>query len=290
MPSRVRTAGAFLAVLLFPGIALGQMATASSASPQQSATATAETSVASASAASSGAAKQSTSSDSAANADKKSKQKKKKEQLPSAPTPGSSTSELQQTNRMLWVVPNFAAVSPGVKFEPMTPKQKFWMATEDSFDYSSFVWTGVLAAQSYALDQYPEFGTGRLAYGRYYWRGMLDGVSNSYFSEAIMPALTHEDPRYFTLGRGGFFRRLGYALTRVVVTYDDSGHNTFNISEVGGDFASSALSTAYYPPEERGMVKISEGWGTELESAALNNIAKEFWPDIHKHLLHLFKH
>lgn len=183
-------------------------------------------------------------------------------------------------------MPNFAAVSPGVKFKPMTPKEKFWMATEDSFDYSSFAWTGVLAAQSYALDEYPELGSGGAAYGRYYWRGMLDGISNSYFSEAIVPVLTHEDARYFTLGHGGFFHRLGYSLSRVVVTYSDSGKNTFNCGEVCGDFASSALSTAYYPPQERGMVKISEGWGTQLESAALNNIAKEFWPDIRKDIFH----
>lgn len=218
----------------------------------------------------------------------KSENKKQKEnkQLPAAPAPSQNSSPLQQTNRMMWIVPNFAAVSPGVKFKPMTPKQKLWMATEDSFDYSSFVWSGVLAAQSYALDQYPELGTGGVAYGRYYWRGVLDGISNPYFSEAIVPILTHQDPRYFTLGHGGFFPRLAYALTRVVVTYSDSGRNTFNISEVGGDFASSALSTAYYPPQERGMVKITEGWGTQLESAALNNIAKEFWPDVRKLLLH----
>jgi len=187
---------------------------------------------------------------------------------------------------MMWIVPNFGAVSPGVKFKPMTPREKFWMATEDSFDYSSFAWTAVLAAQSYGLNEYPELGSGGVAYGRYYWRAMLDGISNSYFSEAIVPVLTHEDARYFTLGRGGFFLRLGYALSRVVVTYSDSGRTTFDCSEVCGDFASSALSTAYYPPQERGMVKISEGWGTQLESAALNNIAKEFWPDIRKDIFH----
>lgn len=214
-------------------------------------------------------------------------QKKKKKKLPQAPQPNQSSSSAarpRQTKRMMWVVPNFAAVSPGVEFKPMTPKQKFWMATQDSFDYSSFVWTGVLAAQDYGLGSYPELGTGAAGYGRYYWRGVLDDVSNSYFSEAIVPVLTHEDARYFTMEHGGFFRRVGYALSRVVVTYSDSGRNTFNCSEVCGDFASSALSTTYYPPQERGLVKISEGFGTQLESAALNNIAKEFWPDIRKHL------
>lgn len=217
-----------------------------------------------------------------------SNQNKKKKDLPQAPQPSQSSSEAgpRQTNRMMWIVPNFGAVSPGVKFKPMTRKQKFWMATEDSFDYSSFVWTAVLAAQSYGLDQYPELGRGGKAYGRYYWRGLLDGVSNSYWSEAIVPVLAHQDARYFTLGHGGFFRRTGYALSRVVITYSDSGHNTFNTSEVGGDFASAALSTAYYPPQERGIVKNGEGWGTQLESAALNNIAKEFWPDIRKYIFH----
>jgi hypothetical protein len=221
-----------------------------------------------------------------ANPTEKPRQKKRKGKQPANARKPNPSSETQQTSRMLWIVPNFAAVSPGVKFTPMTPKQKFWMATEDSFDYSSFVWTGVLAFQSYELTQYPELGTGDVAYGRYYWRGLLDGVSNSYFSEAIVPVLTHEDARYFTLGHGGFFKRLGYALTRVVVTYDDSGHNTFNCGEVCGDFASAAVSTVYYPPQERGIVKISEGWGTQLESAALNNIAKEFWPDIRRYLFH----
>jgi hypothetical protein len=284
----IRWAGAFAALVLFPGFGFARVVK-SPAREQEAVAQQPQGAAAPASAPANTAQVESQDSASTAqsndNSQKKQK-KKKKNQLPRAPEPHSSTSTTQQTNRMLWIVPNFAAVSPGVKFTPMAPKQKFWMATEDSFDYSSFVWTGVLAAQSYALDQYPELGTGRLAYGRYYWRGLLDGVSNSYFSEAIVPVLTHEDARYFTLGQGGFFRRVGYALTRVVVTYDDSGHNTFNFSEVGGDFASSALSTAYYPPQERGMVKISEGWGTQLESAALNNIAKEFWPDIRKHLFH----
>lgn len=213
-------------------------------------------------------------------------QKDKKQKLPEAPQPNENSTGTRQTNRMMWVVPNFAAVSPGVESHPLTPKQKFWMATEDGLDYSSFVWTGVLAAQSYALNSYPELGTGATAYGRYYWRGLLDGVSNSYFSEAIVPVLTHEDPRYFTMGHGGFFRRVGYALECVVVTKSDSGGKTFNMSEVGGDFASAAVSNLYYPPQERGIVKTSENWGTQLESAALNNIAKEFWPDIRKYVFH----
>lgn len=197
----------------------------------------------------------------------------------------SKSTKGEQTPRMLYVVPNFAAVSAGKQLPPLSTKEKFSLAFEDSFDYSSFVWTGILAAQDYGLDSYPELGTGFAGYGRYYWRGFLDGVSGTYFTEAIVPALTHEDPRYYTREGGGFWRRMGYALSRTVLTKTDSGGTTFNFSEVGGNFCEAALSQAYYPPQERGVGKTFENWGTQMESAALNNIAKEFWPDFRRIIL-----
>jgi hypothetical protein len=180
------------------------------------------------------------------------------------------------------VVPNFAAVSANTQLPPLSAKGKFWIATEDSFDYSSFVWTGILAGQEFALKNYPEFRQGAAGYARYYWHGFLDGVSGTYFTEAIVPWISHEDPRYYTLGHGGFFRRTGYALSRVILTKTDSGGTTFNWSEVGGNAVEAGLANAYYPAEERGGRQTAINWGAQLESAALNNIAKEFWPDVRR--------
>src|SRR5580704_16965709 len=112
---------------------------------------------------------------------------------------------------------------------------KFILATQDSGDYSSFIWTGIIAGQSMALKSYPELHQGLAGYGRYYWRAFVDQGSGSFFTEAIVPALTHEDPRYYTLGHGGFFRRTGYALSRVVLTKTDSGGTSFNYSEIVGN-------------------------------------------------------
>lgn len=198
--------------------------------------------------------------------------------------PVKESSQRKQTNRILGVVPNFAAVSAGIQLPPLTVKGKFKLASEDSFDYSSFVWTGILAAQTMALNSYPEFGHGAAAYGRYYWHGFVDGVSGTYFTEAIVPVITHEDPRYYTLGHGGFFRRLGYALWCTVVTKTDSGGKSFNASEVVGNAMEAGLANLYYPSQERGLSKTAENWGAQMESAALNNIAKEFWPDIRHYI------
>jgi hypothetical protein len=196
-------------------------------------------------------------------------------------------SQPQQTKRMMYVVPNFAAVSANTQLPPLSARGKFVLAWHDSFDYSSFVWTGIVAAQSYGLDSDPELGSGIAGYGRYYWRAFVDGTSGTYFTEAIVPAMTHEDPRYYTMGHGGFFRRTGYALSRVVLTKTDSGGTSFNWSEVGGNGLEAALSNAYYPPQERGISQTATNWATQMESAALNNIAKEFWPDFRRKVLRL---
>lgn len=185
---------------------------------------------------------------------------------------------------MLWIVPNFAAVSANTRLPPLSVKGKFWLATQCSFDYSSFAWTGILSAQEFALNNYPEFGGGMAGYGRYYWRGIVDEASGSYFTQAIVPVITRQDPRYYTLGEGGFFRRVGYALSRIVVTRTDSGGTTFNLSEVGGTALEAGLSNAYYPSAERNLHHTAINWGTQIESNALNNVIKEFWPDI-RHLL-----
>jgi len=186
----------------------------------------------------------------------------------------------KQTTRMFWVVPNFAAVSAGTELPPLTAKEKFVLATHDSFDYSGFTWTAILAGQAMATNSVPELGTGVKGYARYYWRTFADGVSGTYFTEAIVPVITREDPRYYTLGHGGFFRRFGYAVSRTVVTKTDSEGLSFNWSEVVGNALEAGLSNAYYPPQERGGRQTTRNFGQQMESALLNNIAKEFWPDI----------
>jgi hypothetical protein len=194
-------------------------------------------------------------------------------------------SEGKQTKRMFGIIPNFAAVDADTELAPLTTGGKFRLATQDSVDYSSFVWAGMQAGQSMALKSYPELGHGMAGYSRYYWRAFADQASGSYFTEAIVPALTHEDPRYYTRGHGGFFRRAGYALSRVVLTKTDSGGTTFNVSEIVGNGMEAGLANLYYPPQERSLHNTAVNWASQLEAASLNNLVREFWPDIRRKML-----
>jgi hypothetical protein len=191
----------------------------------------------------------------------------------------------KQTKRMFWVVPNFTAVSADTQLPPLSVRDKFTLARQDSVDYSSFVWAGLQAAQSMALRSDPALGHGLAGYTRYYWRAFADQASGSFFTEAIVPALTHEDPRYYTLGHGSFFRRTKYALSQVVLTRTDSGGVSFNYSEIVGNGMEAGLANLYYPAEDRGFRKTAENWATQLEASALNNVIREFWPDIRHKVL-----
>lgn len=82
--------------------------------------------------------------------------------------------EEQQTKRILWIMPNFRAVSAGTKLPKQSVKEKFKTAALDSFDYSSFVFAGIQAGISQATDAYAEFHQGLAGYGRYYWHTFAD--------------------------------------------------------------------------------------------------------------------
>lgn len=191
---------------------------------------------------------------------------------------------LHQTSRIGGILPNFTAVDSNTYLPPLKTREKFVIAMHDSVDYSSFLLVAGLAAKGLYSKSIPSLGTGVAGYSRYYWREFTDQVSGTFFTEAIFPTFTHEDPRYYTYGKDGFFRRTAYALSRTVITKNDHGTNEFNISEIGGNASEAALSNLYYPAAERGFSKSAKNFATQTVITAGANVLKEFWPDIRKNL------
>lgn len=201
-----------------------------------------------------------------------------------ADAPDDSTGK--QSKRILLIFPNYRAVSADTKLPPLSLREKAWLATQDSFDYSSFVTAGLLAGVADAKKSTPEFGHGGAAFGRYYWHAVADQAVGNYMTEAIFPAVTHEDPRYYTLGHGGPIKRTAYAIKQLLITRTDSGGHSFNFSEIVGNGAGAGISDAYYPGQERTWTKTGQKWITQIALDGAFNILKEFWPDINKHVFH----
>jgi hypothetical protein len=192
----------------------------------------------------------------------------------------------QQTKRILWIIPNYRSVSANTYLPPQSFKEKIWLGTQDSFDYSAFIYAGILSGTSMAGKSQPSFGQGAAGYGRYYWHTFADDTVENYMVEAIVPAATKEDPRYYTLGKGGFFKRSGYAMSRLFVTRTDSGHPTVNLSEIVGAGAAAGISNTYYHDQSNPFVKTYQRWISQMLQDSVGNIFKEFWPDVNRAVFH----
>jgi len=200
--------------------------------------------------------------------------------------PDKSQPANQQPKRILGVMPNFRAVSAGTVAPPPTPRQAFILATQNSFDYSSFIFVGFTSAFAEWTNAHKQLGQGMPGYGRYYWRGYVDKTDGNYLVLFALPTLFRQDERYYTRGKGGFWRRFGYAATRVFVTPDYNGHDSFNYSELLGRGMAQGISVLYYPSQTRTAGAIGAKYGYAIMRDALTSVFREFWPDISTHVLH----
>jgi hypothetical protein len=187
---------------------------------------------------------------------------------------------------ILWVIPNYRSEENGFEIRPLTPKEKFRVAFDDSFDPSAFLVAGVFAGSSMAQNQYKSFGQGAAGFAKYYGGAFADQGIGNFMTEALFPIALRQDPRYFYKGKGGFWRRTGYALSREVITRSDDGHNQFNVSELAGNFAAAGISNVYYPASDRTFSKTANKWGQQIGLDALFNVTKEFWPDVRRRVFH----
>jgi hypothetical protein len=172
--------------------------------------------------------------------------------------------EGKQTRRILGIVPNFRSVSVDEKLPALSAREKFKLAREDSFDYSAFIYVGLLAGISQAERSYPEFHNGVPGYARYYWHDFADTLDGNLMTEFIVPVATREDPRYYTLGRGGFVKRTEYSVSRLFYNRTDSGSLAPNFSEIVGNGAAAGISNFYYPSQERTWTKTGQRWVTQV--------------------------
>lgn len=201
-------------------------------------------------------------------------------------TSANSPTGPQQTKRILFVIPNFRSVSADVKLPPTTSKDKFKIFLEDSFDYSAFVEVAILAGLGESKTSEPAFQGGAPGYARYYWHSFADNTDGNLMTEYLVPMATREDPRYYTLGHGGFLRRSTYSISRLFITRNNQGNPTPNLSEIVGNGAAAGISDFYYPSDDRTWTKTGQRWFLQVGIDGLSNLVKEFWPDINAKVFH----
>jgi hypothetical protein len=188
-----------------------------------------------------------------------------------------------EDKRAYGVLPNYRTAEASAPFKALTAKQKLTIAAKDSFDGAVYPTAAIFSVIYQAENDNPSFGQGLKGYAQRVGAAFGDQMIGNMMTEGFMPALLHEDPRYFRLGEGSKKRRVWYAATRIFVTPTDHNHMTFNFAEWGGNAVAVAISNAYYADGRKvgdNVQRLVIQCGTD----ALSNVLKEFWPDVKRRL------
>jgi hypothetical protein len=210
-----------------------------------------------------------------------------KNQTPSQPASSgqADSSKTFQNDRIFGVIPNYRTVEDeALAPTKLTPGEKFKLGLEDSFDYYAYPAAGIFAGIAMLQKQTPSFGQGAAGFGKYYGTAFADQTIGNMMSESVFPVMLRQDPRYFAMAKGGFWRRTRYSISREWITRNDSGKTGFNYSELVGNAVAVAISNAYYPDENRNFSNNMQKYGQQIGLDACFNILKEFWPDMRQKL------
>jgi hypothetical protein len=186
-----------------------------------------------------------------------------------------------EAKRILGIIPNYRTFPSLTNYQPISAKEKFVIASQDSFDRGTVILAAAFAGEGQLTNANRSFGQGAAGYGRYFGTSYADFVIGNYMTEAFYPTILHQDPRYFRRGTGGVWSRLGYAIGQTFWTHSDSGRMQFNYSEVLGNSTSVAISNAYYQ-DNRDAADAVTKLGTQIGVDMAANVFKEFSSDLNR--------
>jgi len=186
-----------------------------------------------------------------------------------------------QPRRILGIVPNYRTSPSLANYEPISAKEKFVIASQDSFDRGTVILAAAFAGEAQLTNANRAFGQGAAGYGRYFGASYGDYVIGNFMTEAIYPTILHQDPRYFRRGTGSTWSRLFYAIGQTFWTHSDSGRMQFNYSEIVGNSTAVAISTAYYR-DNRDVGDAVTKLGTQIGVDMAANVLKEFSSDLNR--------
>jgi hypothetical protein len=182
----------------------------------------------------------------------------------------------EENQRVLGVFPNFY-VSYVPNAVPLSSGQKFRLALRTSADPISIAIPAVIAAAEQWQNDFSGYGQGAAGYAKRFGASSADSAISIMITDAILPSLLRQDPRYFYKGTGSIRSRALYALASAFICKGDNGHWQPNYSNVLGNLATAGISNLYYPSTNRNGVGLTiDNWLIGTASGAAGTLVQEF--------------
>jgi hypothetical protein len=192
----------------------------------------------------------------------------------------------EEKQRVMGVVPSFNVTYHNDAVS-LSAKQKMDLAFHTTFDWATIAGAFGIAGYHEVANDLSGFSWGPKGYFERAGAAYLDTFNGTMIGNGILPAVLHQDPRYFRMGHGRVSHRMLYAVSAAFICkHDNTGKWEPNYSNVLGNIASGAISNLYYPGSNSGIgLTISNGM-IQTAEGAIGAIFQEFWPDISRRYFH----
>ncbi|MGA7343570.1 MAG: hypothetical protein WBE72_09000 [Terracidiphilus sp.] len=188
----------------------------------------------------------------------------------------------QEHQRVLGVMASFNTTTNPDAI-PLSAGQKFRLFFKSATDPWPFGLAAVVAGIGQADDNDPAWGQGMKGYATRFGGAYSDYFIGNFFGNAVLPALWHEDPRFFQKDTGSAFKRAMWAAGSTVWCKRDNGKWGPNYANVAGNLIGAAIARVYYPPSDRTVGDtITDGLTVSAEGVVGAEVI-EFWPDMVRH-------
>jgi hypothetical protein len=167
---------------------------------------------------------------------------------------------------------------------PLTWKEKGYLALHDVSDPGNLATIVGISALATAIDPHSDYGPGLKGFGKNAGVSLLQDATFEFFGTFAVPAIMHQDPRYFRMPDQPFKKRLTYSILRTVVTRNDDGSSMPNYGTLLAYPINAELSNFYVPGIESDGASTAKRILTGYALDPVNNILAEFLPDVAKHL------
>jgi carboxypeptidase family protein len=181
-----------------------------------------------------------------------------------------------EKQRVLGAFPNFYA-SYVWDAAPLSAGQKFRLAWRTMIDPVTIAIPAVIAGVEQGQNSLSGYGQGVQGYAKRFGASYTDSFTSTMLGDAVLPAILHQDPRYFYKGTGSIRSRALYAIATAVICKGDNGHWQPNYSNLMGNLASAGISNLYYPSTNRNSAQLTiDNWLIGTASGAVGALFQEF--------------
>lgn len=163
---------------------------------------------------------------------------------------------------------------------PMTWQQKGYLAMHDVSDPANIGTIFAVSAISFGIGPPKAYGPGWSGFGKLAGVSLLEDATQQFFGVFAVPALVHQDPRYYRMPHASVPRRIFYAISRTAVARNDDGSSMPNYGTLLAYPINAEISNLYVPGIHGDAPSTVARIVTGLATDPANNLLSEFLPDV----------